>query len=90
MPSLLQSCETEQYVHHEKSQVVGTAWGQCQPRISPVSRAHSGELPQPCSLSFERNTPTLSQFDEAVSCSCHGNCLMVAGRKKLSKEVNSV
>lgn len=26
--SVPQSCETEQYVHHEKSQVVNTAWGE--------------------------------------------------------------
>lgn len=35
-----QSCETEQYVHHEKSQVVNTAWG----KHGQQPRGYSGSV----------------------------------------------
>lgn len=43
-PSFPQSCETEQYVHNAKSQVVNTAWGELR-RILKLHHAGTGPVP---------------------------------------------
>lgn len=86
--SFRQSCETEQYVHHEKSQVVNTAWGERLVNSATLHSLLTLRLLQRCWHSFEPSTQIWNPSDEAANCSSRVSCLMGAGHRKASKGVS--